>query len=598
MFNDSNDYSFSAISQDNFINLYTSDLITPKTTNLPLTGSAVNLTLPTVNITTLDNLAAETLTGKPLNTGKFQVTRSGSTNTSLTVFYSRSGTALNNVDFNSLSGSVTIPAGQTNAIITVTPKDDSISESTETVIATLTAKTNYNLGSNIKGTVNIQDNDVSAKPTVSITATDSRAIETSGSQSPNTGQFQITRTGSTSAPLTVIYTMTGTATNGSDYDSLTGSVTIAAGQTSATITVKPKNDNWFENTETAVATLQTNTNYNLNTNKQATVSIKPYLEVNANQGDYEFLTRIISKNLISQYQTVDVDPASPGNEGILTPSGQIYKVVQYIDDLGTNLQIGGLISESGAPPVLAIGGLNVSTITDEMIDRLNVSSPGKQQFTDNQTSIKQFIDNANSFLTVNQLAQRVDLTGYSLGGAIAQQAASYFTSTNYLLGELVTFNSPGIAAIDVQPFRSANVRAVTHYVVNGDIVSLMGEKFIPGNYKLVSWDTPLNFDPETYAENIVTDKHNGSLTNQFYLANINKRSGVTIIDNFNGANFLSDPLFSYGIWEISIEDWSSFNIILTLNPELVDPALAFYLTDRGTLNNNRDAFVQLLKDFT
>jgi hypothetical protein len=58
----------------------------------------------------------------------------------------------------------------------------------------------------------------------------------SGSQS---GAFTVQRTGDTSQALLVNYRTSGTATNGVDYQRLSGTVTIPAGQSSATIGVMP-----------------------------------------------------------------------------------------------------------------------------------------------------------------------------------------------------------------------------------------------------------------------------------------------------------------------------------------------------------------------
>ena len=53
------------------------------------------------------------------------------------------------------------------------------------------------------------------------------------------GSFTVTRTGDTSPDLTVLYTVSGTATAGADYGALPGSVTIPAGSATATIAVAP-----------------------------------------------------------------------------------------------------------------------------------------------------------------------------------------------------------------------------------------------------------------------------------------------------------------------------------------------------------------------
>ena len=62
------------------------------------------------------------------NTATFLVRRDRATNTDLTVYYSIGGTAINGEDYESISGSVTIPAGKSYALITIIPLDDSDSD--------------------------------------------------------------------------------------------------------------------------------------------------------------------------------------------------------------------------------------------------------------------------------------------------------------------------------------------------------------------------------------------------------------------------------------------------------------------------------------
>jgi subtilase family serine protease/subtilisin family serine protease len=86
------------------------------------------------------------------------------------------------------------------------------------------------------------------------------------------GRFTVRRKGSTAAELIVPYTVAGTATPGSDYVALPGSVTIPVGATSATIEVTPFDDAIVELTETVVVTLTPNPAY-LASPAQATVNI-------------------------------------------------------------------------------------------------------------------------------------------------------------------------------------------------------------------------------------------------------------------------------------------------------------------------------------
>ena len=55
-------------------------------------------------------------------------------------------------------------------------------------------------------------------PVITIAATDANAAETNTGQTANPGRFTLTRTGSTTAALTVNYTIAGSATKGTDYN--------------------------------------------------------------------------------------------------------------------------------------------------------------------------------------------------------------------------------------------------------------------------------------------------------------------------------------------------------------------------------------------
>jgi len=72
-------------------------------------------------------------------------------------------------------------------------------------------------------------------PLVFVSATVSRAL----GHGHQAGEWRVTRTGSTAAPLKVSYTLSGDAVSGVDFQELSGSVEIPAGQPSAVISVMP-----------------------------------------------------------------------------------------------------------------------------------------------------------------------------------------------------------------------------------------------------------------------------------------------------------------------------------------------------------------------
>jgi hypothetical protein len=73
--------------------------------------------------------------------------------------------------------------------------------------------------------------------TVSIAATSSPAYEETQTVLGQPGQFTITLSQAPASDITVFYSIGGTAVNGTDYSTLSGSVLIPAGQTTATIAV-------------------------------------------------------------------------------------------------------------------------------------------------------------------------------------------------------------------------------------------------------------------------------------------------------------------------------------------------------------------------
>jgi hypothetical protein len=106
-------------------------------------------------------------------------------------------------------------------------------------------------------------------PVVTLTATNPTATE----HPLTTGTFTVIRTGSTTGPLAVYYSVSGTASPGSDYISLPGITTIPDGLLTATITVTPIDDAAVEGDETVIVTLSANAAYTIGLPNSATVTI-------------------------------------------------------------------------------------------------------------------------------------------------------------------------------------------------------------------------------------------------------------------------------------------------------------------------------------
>jgi serine protease len=113
---------------------------------------------PLVTVAANDSSSSET----GPDTGAFTITRSGSTDSAVTVAVGFSGTAVNGVDYVALPANVVIPAGQRSVLVPLTPIDDSTVEGTETVILVAQAGADYEVGVPASASAGIADDDQAA----------------------------------------------------------------------------------------------------------------------------------------------------------------------------------------------------------------------------------------------------------------------------------------------------------------------------------------------------------------------------------------------------------------------------------------------------
>ena len=247
------------------------NIISPNVATVTISDNDTN-TLPVVAVTSTNHPYAVEGGG----TGEFLFTRTGPVTNALTILFTVGGTAENGVDYAAITNGVTIPAGQSNAVVTVAAVDDALIEGDETVIVSLTEGSAYRVAYPSSATVTIQDND----QRVWMDASDFTASEAG----PDLGEFTFSRFGTTNAPVTVYFTISGTASNGADYVAIPNSIVIPAGSLSATLPIVPIDDALVEGPETVTLTLQTNFAYTLNMPTNGTVTInddEPMLTISA-----------------------------------------------------------------------------------------------------------------------------------------------------------------------------------------------------------------------------------------------------------------------------------------------------------------------------
>jgi hypothetical protein len=163
-----------------------------------------------------------------------------------------SGTAVRGVDYNvSVSGgslsadgrTLTFSAGSSTVTLRITPLVDTAAEGAESVVLAVDPQAHYAVGTS-SATAAIQDN--TALPTLSV-------LDTAVAEGDRRGWATVTITlsaPSTSSVTVTVRTYDSTAKAGSDYDGYVGSVTFAAGQTTATVQIRILGDRLREGDET------------------------------------------------------------------------------------------------------------------------------------------------------------------------------------------------------------------------------------------------------------------------------------------------------------------------------------------------------------
>jgi len=238
-------------------------------------GYTIATTSAVIGTINNDDVPVVTLTVAPASVNEnsgtalvYTFTRTGPTGSALTVNYAVGGTATVGSDYSGIASAgsvktVTFAAGAATATVNVTPIGDTTVEAHESVALTLQNGSGYAVGttSTVVGTILNDD-----RPSVTLSLSPSSVTEGGSANLV----FTFTRSVTTADPLTVSYSVGGTATTGVDYTGITtGSgnrtVTIAGGAASAQVIVDPSDDTAVESNETVTLTLASGSDYTVGT---------------------------------------------------------------------------------------------------------------------------------------------------------------------------------------------------------------------------------------------------------------------------------------------------------------------------------------------
>lgn len=234
-----------------------------------------------------------------------------------------------------------------------------------------------------------------SQPTITIAATTPTAAE----HGLEAGAFTFTRSGDTTAALTVAYTISGNATAGSDFAALSGTATFSANSATTVVTLTPLADSLAEGTETATLTLTPDINYSVGPAASATVTIAD-LPIDAWRFD-KFTTAELADpqlsgdtadfendgtfNLLEYALALDPKASTPGlpfptrSAGILRLT---YTKVKAATDITYTVQVGNEVGTWNSGPtftqtVSTIDNGTTETITAESLLPLDT---GQKQF--------------------------------------------------------------------------------------------------------------------------------------------------------------------------------------------------------------------------
>jgi ELWxxDGT repeat protein len=218
------------------------------------------------------------------------------------------------------------------------------------------------------------------EPAIVVTAVDKTAAETKTGETANSGQFLLTRKGDVSAAQEVSYLLSGAATNGVDYQKLTGKATFAAGATTTTVDIKNiVDDKIYEGNETVYLSIVSS--------EQASGGA---FKIASNLSNTEILSKLlgVTTGLSNISLTVTGDPLAYGTfdnapfdigNGIVLSTGKVTSLVGVNDDSGTTSSFNTVDPAGGFDPITLKIGFNTDATASQVFFQYVF---GSEEFTE------------------------------------------------------------------------------------------------------------------------------------------------------------------------------------------------------------------------
>ncbi len=449
----------------------------------------------------------------------YTVTRSLNLSSPTVVNISTGGTATSGADYIGGVATVSIPGGATTATITINPTADTTVEADETVILTVAAGTGYTIGSPSSATGTILNDDV---PTASITVAPAAVAEDGAANLVYTVTFDQ----AAFSAISVNYSIGGTATNGTDYATITSPLVISTGSTTGTITVNPTADINIEADETVIITLAAGSGYSVVAPVSATGTILnddlPNLTINdvtAAEGNAGTTNFTFTVSLSA--------PAGPGGAtfDIATANGTATAGVDYVANslTGQTIPAGSstysftvLVNGDTANEPNETFFVNVTNVTGAVV----VDGQGLGTIV-NDDPLPSLSINDASVVEGNAGTVNANFT-VTLSAASGQSVTVNYATAN----GTATAGTDYIATSGILTFTPGQITQTITVVVNGDTVPEADETFFvnlsgvtnatiadnQGVGTITNDDVPVTISPTTLPNGSVASAYSQTLT--------------------------------------------------------------------------------------
>ena len=352
-----NTYEFYSVATDNVGNVQPTPAAAQATTEV-VDGGQLQFDSATYTVNETDSTATIT------------VARIGTDSAAVSVNYATSGgTATAGTGYTASSGTLNFAAGQSSATFTIPILDAGLVGGSQTVNLTLSSPNGGAiLGSQVTAVLTIADNDSAG--TLQFSAGDFTVNETDG-----TATITVNRTGGTTGAVTIQYaTSDGSAIAGTGYSATNGTLSFAAGQSSATFTVPILDAGIVGGNQTVNLTLSSPTGgASLGSQATAVLTINDNDVAQIGQLEFSAATYGIGENAGSITITVN---RTAGTAGVVT--------VHYATSDGTG-QAGVYYQAASGDLTFQAGQtsqtFNVAVLDDMVVDgnhtvNLTLSNPG------------------------------------------------------------------------------------------------------------------------------------------------------------------------------------------------------------------------------